>query len=456
MNLLLILLISFILRIINLNQSFWLDEAAQVIESLRPLSSQFIIPNDFQPPLYHILLHFWMYLGVSEVSIRMLSVLLGVASVFLAYHIGLFLTNKKIATITALLLAFSAYHIWYSQEARPYILFVFAAQAATYFFIKKRWLLYSIFLCICLYSQYFAIFLILSHIVYILVLEKRSLWKFGGSVFFSLVLFSIWVPSFLEQLRIGTSDLFEGWKNIVSVSPYKAIPLMLAKFIFGRGTLHNKIVYFLILFPTLSIFLISLYRSWYTKVGRKILILFATPILASVVISFAIPIIAPQRLLFLLPLFYLTIVYGVFKMRARYVLLTIVFVTTIGGIGHYYFYPEVQREQWRQAVAFISQRDNQYNLALFIFPEPFAPFLWYNRGSIEALGIASQFQIRDLDLERFKEKLNAKKRIYLFQYLTGLTDPNGKTILYLENLGFQNTKVENFPGVGLVYIYDKK
>ena len=57
MIILLILLLGLILRLVLINQSLWLDEAAQVIESARPFSEQFDIAGDFQPPLFHLLLH---------------------------------------------------------------------------------------------------------------------------------------------------------------------------------------------------------------------------------------------------------------------------------------------------------------------------------------------------------------------------------------------------------------
>lgn len=92
---LLILILAFVLRLINLNQSFWLDEAAQVIESARPLSAQFSIVSDFHPPLFHLILHFWMMLGNSEVWIRLLPVSLGVATVYLIYKLGCCLEKEK-------------------------------------------------------------------------------------------------------------------------------------------------------------------------------------------------------------------------------------------------------------------------------------------------------------------------------------------------------------------------
>ena len=55
--LIVILFLALILRLVNLDQSFWLDEAAQVIESSRPLNQQFNLAADFHPPLYHLFLH---------------------------------------------------------------------------------------------------------------------------------------------------------------------------------------------------------------------------------------------------------------------------------------------------------------------------------------------------------------------------------------------------------------
>ena len=66
----LILLLALILRLPFLNGSFWMDEAAQALESARPLSQQLDIIPDFQPPLIHLILHFAMYLGREEWWLR--------------------------------------------------------------------------------------------------------------------------------------------------------------------------------------------------------------------------------------------------------------------------------------------------------------------------------------------------------------------------------------------------
>src|SRR3990172_2265418 len=100
-----ILLLTFVLRLVNLNQSFWLDEAAQVIESARPFSQQTDIAADFQPPGYHFLLHFCMLASHSESWIRLLSVFFGTGSIYLIYHLAKFFFGKPAALSAGVFLA---------------------------------------------------------------------------------------------------------------------------------------------------------------------------------------------------------------------------------------------------------------------------------------------------------------------------------------------------------------
>ena len=69
-----IIFTGLILRFIGLNQSFWLDEAAQVIESERVFAQQIDLASDFHTPLYHILLHFWLKIGKSCLTLATLNI----------------------------------------------------------------------------------------------------------------------------------------------------------------------------------------------------------------------------------------------------------------------------------------------------------------------------------------------------------------------------------------------
>ena len=454
----LIVLGGLVLRLINLNQSFWLDEAAQVIESSRSFLSQFHIPSDFHPPLYHVLLHFWMYFGNSEVWVRLLPVLLGTGSIILLYRVGTNLGNRKEGLIASLFLALSPYHIWYSQEARPYILFVFLSLLTTYLLLKKKWVMYFLATTLSLYSFYFAQFFILGQLIWIFFFARKDFGKYSKSLFLAILLFIPWLPSFWQQIGRGTSGVFAGWTNVVSVPGLKAIPLTIAKFIFGKGSIDNLFLYSLIVLPVFLVFVISLLEVYKKKEGKIILSLFFIPLTTAVFVSFFIPIAAPQRFIFLLPLFLIILAKGIgrFPKFGKWAAVLIICFTSMMGIIQYYTDPYVQREQWREAVDYVEKQPSEQSIALLVFPAPFAPYLWYSKNVIEAVGIAPKFNLRDEDLSNLAVKLINKKTVYLFQYLTGLTDPQDKTKAFLENNGFTERIIKDFPGVGFIYVYDRK
>lgn len=467
---LLILLLACLLRIVNLNQSFWLDEAAQVIESSRPLSQQLDLAADFHPPLFHLILHFWMYLGKSEVWVRLPSVLFGVGSLILLYKLARVFFGEKESLIASLFLSISPYHIWYSQEARPYMLFVFLSLLSTLMLVKKRWILYTVSLVFCLYSLYFSPFLILGHIVYIFFIEKRHYKEFLLSLFISFLIFTSWTPHFLRQLEVGTTGSFSGWSKVVSMTPFKASILTFVKFILGKTSFNSLLIYGIILTPIFILFCWSLGKMRRRRKDKAILLFFFIPFISSIFTSFFIPIIAPQRLIFLLPFFYLILARGInsihrvgvgiippTRCKSAFRLLAILFICVVSlyGIFDYFLNPYVQREQWRQAVSFVEKDASGDDIVLFVFPEPFAPYLWYNKGLVEAWGIAPNFILEDRDLSNLLPDILNREKIYLFQYLTGLTDPEGKSHLFLQSNQFKNTSTKDFPGVGFIYIYEK-
>src|SRR3989338_8542208 len=151
-KLLFILVFALILRLININQSFWLDEAAQMIESSRPFSLQFALSSDFHPPLYHLLLHFWVYFGNSETFARIPSVVMGVLSVYFIYKVARLLNIKRGLIPAVFLLSLSPYHIYYSQEVRPYMLFALLSLASVYYLLKKDGLKYIFVNILLLYT----------------------------------------------------------------------------------------------------------------------------------------------------------------------------------------------------------------------------------------------------------------------------------------------------------------
>jgi uncharacterized membrane protein len=125
-NILLIALLALGLRLHLLGeQSLWRDEIASVAFARLPLSQIWSVwmVHETNPPLYYTLLHVWIRLfGEGEFAVRSLSALIGTAAVVCAGVLGRKLKSERAGKIAALFTALSALQVYYSQEARGYML----------------------------------------------------------------------------------------------------------------------------------------------------------------------------------------------------------------------------------------------------------------------------------------------------------------------------------------------
>lgn len=456
----LIIFLGLLLRLINLNQSFWLDEAAQVIESLRPFREQFNLAVDFHPPLFHLMLHFWLKLGIGEVVVRMLPVSLGIGSIFLLYKIGQNLFNERTALAASLFLAVSPYHIWYSQEVRPYMLFVFLSLLATFFLIKKKWSGYIPATILLLYTNYFSVFVLIGQAVFYLYNRKNKIKPFILSITLSFLLFLPWLPSMWRQITVAGGTAFAGWKSVVSVDPLKLLPLTLAKFLIGKANFNNNWIYLGLLLPGMTASVASVIAYLRKKMRNDVLLFLIIPLMTAFLVSIFFPIVAPQRLIFLLPVFYLLVAAGAEKSEnlASKLITAVILLTSVTGTLFYYFNPEFQRENWKQAVAEVERESDQETLVLFAFPEPFAPYQFYAEKPYQGKGIAPKFSFNADEESNLTLLLNSRineGKIYYFAYLSSLTDPEKLIPRSIEGNGYVLDRINNYPGVGFVTVYER-
>lgn len=137
--LLLILALAVFLRLYRISaQSLWNDEGTSAALALRDLATiTRDAAHDIHPPLYYWLLHFWVRLwGVSELALRSLSALLGVAVVGLVFLIGEALFGAQVGLLAAFFSAISPFQVYYSQETRMYMLLAAAVCLGTYALIR--------------------------------------------------------------------------------------------------------------------------------------------------------------------------------------------------------------------------------------------------------------------------------------------------------------------------------
>jgi hypothetical protein len=78
--------------------------------------------RDTHPPLYYLLMHFWLLLGESEWWLRLFSLLLSLGTLVGAYVAGRALGGQRLGLLAALLLAVAGFELRFAQEARMYAL----------------------------------------------------------------------------------------------------------------------------------------------------------------------------------------------------------------------------------------------------------------------------------------------------------------------------------------------
>ena len=477
-----VVLLAFLLRLIGLDQSFWLDESIGVIEvskhGINGLLTQFL-GVDNHPPLYYLFLDIWSSVfGYSEVSVRMLTVLFGVGTVYVTYLIcrELLPKEKNFAIITCLLLATSQFHIYYSQEARMYSQAAFFASLAIYLFLKLLentknkqyglWLLFSSCLVALFFSDYMPILLwpIFPIIGLVRKLPKRWWFMFFLSHLPLIFLGLLWLPTFLVQIQGGKWVLatLPAWKDVAGGATFKNAILVWMKFVLGRISFYNKLLYYSLVTIASVPILLSIIFSLYSFKKYLIIFLWLTiPLLLGFVMSIFFPAFNYFRFTYVIPSFYIVVGLGLWSLKninLRGLLAGLIITFNFLSFSIYNFDQNQQREQWRQATEFLEMQAEKDDIVLFEFPEPFAPYRWYQKGKLKALGATDSISANKGATEnKLNNTIADVERIYHFEYLRDLSDPNNIVINYLQDNGFEKSKIYNqFVGVGSISLWSKE
>jgi len=130
------------IRIVVLNnQSFWQDEALTAYEAQLPLGAMIntVVHVETTPPLYFILIWAWAHVfGNGEIALRSVSMLAGVALVPISYLAARDLVSSRAGVVAAALVTFNPFLIWYSQEARAYMLLAALCGLSFLCFVRAR------------------------------------------------------------------------------------------------------------------------------------------------------------------------------------------------------------------------------------------------------------------------------------------------------------------------------
>lgn len=208
-------ILALLLRVPNLGRAYWIDEGISVgIASHRLSQLPRLLRHDGSPPLFYVLLHFWMeILGRSEVATHLLPLLISLATVPLGYWAGRELFGRRAGLGAAALLATNPFLNWYSTETRMYTLVVALSLVAVTFawrgFRDSRptdAIGAVIAFAALMYTHDWAIYLTGATGAVLLWLawssrdRLRLIWVAGSGLAVT-VLWLPWLPSFLYQAR---------------------------------------------------------------------------------------------------------------------------------------------------------------------------------------------------------------------------------------------------------------
>jgi len=180
--LLLLFALAAFIRFYKLGEKqLWVDEIIQVIHSTphRIIDLLLGVTKDRgAAPLDYLIQHFFIAgLGSSEVTARLHAAIFGSLTVIAIYFLVRKIFDEKVAFLTTFLYAVYPLHHHYSQEGRPYALFTFltvCSYIAFLYALQKNkllnWLCYGAITLLLLYSNYYAVFVMLSQFVFICLL----------------------------------------------------------------------------------------------------------------------------------------------------------------------------------------------------------------------------------------------------------------------------------------------
>jgi mannosyltransferase len=177
-----------VLRFVTLGaQSYHHDEivtASRVLRGSFGHAMDAVGFSESTPPLYYALAWVWtQFTGTGEFGLRSLSALAGVATVPVAYLIGIELRGRRAGLMAAALVAVNPMLLWYSQEGRAYALLVLLCAVSLLYCLRamrsgarRDVIAWGVVSALALATHYFAIFPVAVEALLLLRRRGRSSW----------------------------------------------------------------------------------------------------------------------------------------------------------------------------------------------------------------------------------------------------------------------------------------
>jgi 4-amino-4-deoxy-L-arabinose transferase-like glycosyltransferase len=369
---------AFLLRLINLDQSLWLDEAvvAKVVRTIpfHLIPTQFS-PGDFHPPLYYLFMAGWSALvGTTEIALRMPSVLFSLVAGWFVYRIGAELKNKSVGMWSATFFLLNPLVVYYSQEARMYMMATMFLSVALYFFIRlmktaehpksnaQHILLFNLFSALAIATFYGSVFFITALAVahFFFLSKRRNLsailtmtpWYIG--VISVLILLAPLLLKQLDTAHVGL-NVVKNWSLVLGKAEVKNVFMVFIKFTSGRLSWYPKLSYYAVagIWAVISGMYIVRGSLKHTLLG----FLFVAPLVLGLIVSFWSPMMQYFRFLYLIVPMSILLGLTISQTKGIRELFTIGFL--IFSLV-YLLLPQFHREEWKEMVKHLDAKAPVY------------------------------------------------------------------------------------------------
>ncbi|MFZ1129034.1 glycosyltransferase family 39 protein [Methanoregula sp.] len=457
-SLIVLMVIGLFLRFYNLGfNSLWLDETSTYTISVKSFAGiwQVTASGEFNPPLFYWAEHVMLMLGNNEVILRFIPALLGVLTIPLFYLIGKEFLDRNAGIIAAAACTVSPFLIYYSQEARAYMMMLFFVALATIFFLRAmksgsliHWILFGVFSALAFWSHFYAFVMIAALVLYALIewaprirteLANLRMLVAGIIVFVVLSLHLIIVTLQLFVLRTSSAPTYG----------IQGLGIILETFIQVAGM--NDIAMYLLV----ALFIVGIIQAFRIGKNKGIFLVLITVLtfVISYILSFKMPML-PRYLIFLSIVFFLGIavsyrvVYSLWNTRAVvYGFIILLFVISAPVLAGYY--SGFSKEDWRGFSATLQQKTLPGDVVISVpgyISQPLDYYYSSTKAQTKEYGATTA-----ADLDRVTTESGNHTIYYVVTGDISAADPAGDAVQWLKN----NTTYVGSDATQLIYLFTR-
>ncbi|MDQ5895711.1 MAG: hypothetical protein QG596_1972 [Actinomycetota bacterium] len=216
-----LILIGFALRFVEFNLSSYGDEMSTLwIVSGNDFSTVVdLVDSDAEisPPFFFLMAKVFTVFGENISSIRLPSMVAGVAVIPVYYLVALRTLGRRAAYYSTAIAAVSPFLVYFSANARGYsvmILMVMLAALALTFTVSENgrwwhWLAFSVAAALAVYSHYVGALAIAGEVLWVLVCFPAARVKVIAWSLLAALLFAPWLGGFRADMDSPTSEILQ-------------------------------------------------------------------------------------------------------------------------------------------------------------------------------------------------------------------------------------------------------